>query len=709
MIASQIKLKIFVEGIEIKSWTSISMNTGINAGVSASLSIPDDGVIFASFIPGVKVSIFMNRQAFMKGVEEGEFVLLFEGECQKISRSSGTKRTGRNVILNIHGWIFYSKLAKTYHFDQASTTKDVTLLDNTSTSPSSISADVVDDVLNRRTSVSTGLGTEEQMALNRQKKRNFKRKAIYKKLFAGKPLSGFSRNSKNSSHEDGGLEHLLENFFYFFAYLSNSSGSGGSEIQKLFRVIFESAKLRKKFFIISDKENNTAFDPQKTSNHALVDAAKNNHWFQFAMEQAFHRLGHIGRFFDFLSYLLGETAYTFCENLAPSKVGSDNINQIFLKPNLFFALPPKCNILFPGNIDSVQCHRSFDSEPTAAFRRMPMIKQLGSGSTSNLTREGIEQTNLLYAKTQANSIPGVLNRFIDEHRIELERIDTANADMERMEKLKGPNHYIDTSGSVSDFLLTTVGATDLGEGGELRALKKENVKLFNAKTQYNYMETLYSGRVASINMPFSPYMIVGHPAMVLEDLYVTIGLLDSIAHSFTPSSAETSIRLRYTRTSTYDLNNIGDASPVPMDFFNKHYRGNEIDKIYKDFFGTSSLEIDGTIDTSGNDQNAYRKLYDKMRKASRILRREYFEVPKENRNAFTEKYHERSFVKEGEYFSIMGAKKTDKKTYNDIYEAESIDGATDKNTPPFIKEKQAPIIQYVNNINQRAQLEKKNE
>ena len=51
--------KLFLEGVKIDTWEGAALRTAVNAGTSADFSIPDDGTLYPSFVPGVRVAFFM--------------------------------------------------------------------------------------------------------------------------------------------------------------------------------------------------------------------------------------------------------------------------------------------------------------------------------------------------------------------------------------------------------------------------------------------------------------------------------------------------------------------------------------------------------------------------------------------------------------------------------------------------------------------------
>ena len=705
--------KLFLEGVKIDVWEGASLQTMVNNGSSAEFSIPDDGTLFSSFVPGLRVAFFMRRQPYMPDFkDEDDFVLLFEGECQRISRRSAQGGGGKVIVFSCNGWSFYSRQANYYLYDVVSKTAA-----KPDAGRRAIEADSSIGTESKRETPGAVVSRTSQRAQEGAKQivsnnltRELATEAGYRRsLFKlltrnGKPVKDiFSKRGSGTQKELTGVEEMLETFMYYFAYLGDPSEggiiSGTGEDQRIYRNIFESIRMRKKVFSVSDGQvGNIAAGRAYTNKQ---EAAKGDNWAQFALENFFHSVGHHGSFFDLVGYFLQEGIYLFVENLGPpptSLNGERGINILTFKPDMFFIAPPQCNVIFPMDIVAVQNSRNYGAEPTFGGYLLPRYKSIPEQVGGRVENIG----NLQYNRSRAIEY-GEIDNQVGRIRVSV----NASSDP-RIEKLRGVNpfyrdfsplmdhfHYLPGE-SVKSFNAFREGGSDL----------PTDLSLFERKLEREFYDRIFSARNFSANLQFSPFLLAGHPCLVIEDDYNTTGTIESIVHNIGARSVSTSISVGYSRTSAFDDesdSNIADAPDINFDFYNDKYKGAELDSTYRDFFGTETAGgITGSVNSKAND------IYKEVKKLAKTFKEDYDSLEDGQKQRYVDDVRRRSFAGEEYYFrQVMGAEGAlEESGQTTVYRAFPIDQMNDSNSFPFVAERQTPILQYVANIKERGRLKK---
>lgn len=288
-----------------------------------------------------------------------------------------------------------------------------------------------------------------------------------------------------------------------------------------------------------------------------------------------------------MSFMLGVGLHNHTSMLFPvpndeSKEGA--WNQYLFLPNLYYAIAPPCNWVFPEHVQSLNATRFFHQEPTRIGVRDPMVGQFGlmhlapGGLTEQLTggnpptdpnSSARRSPEILMGSNPAVTVQPRGERELDQisFRIQNEAENAiTNPNLLRLmspiEIEKGIVYRI--SDISIEYFAGVHGATDVIDGdSEFR--QEEPVKeklddeiqiLIRDQSGYvEYAQTLAEYRLTieqlnrdvTIAGPFNPWVVAGFPVMVCRQDRSYRGLLASVNHTVGASGeAQTVYNLAYT-------------------------------------------------------------------------------------------------------------------------------------------------------------------
>lgn len=290
---------------------------------------------------------------------------------------------------------------------------------------------------------------------------------------------------------------------------------------------------------------------------------------------------------ELMMYALGVGLHNYTSMLFPvpnQKQTEGAWNQYLFMPNMYYAIPPSCNWIFPEHVQSLNASRFFMQEPTRIGVRDPMVGQFGlmhvapMGLSDLLTGGSpptapADQTRLSPEIFMASN-PSVSVRPRGER--ELDGITFKLSD-DAENKVSNPNLLRLLSSieiekgvvfRISDisveYFAGIHGATDVIDGdsafrqkepvgdkldNEIRSMVRDQsdyIKYAQTITEYRLsLEQL--NRDVSLAGPFNPWAVAGFPAMVCRQDRSYRGLLVGLNHTIGASGeAQTVYQLAYT-------------------------------------------------------------------------------------------------------------------------------------------------------------------
>lgn len=245
----------------------------------------------------------------------------------------------------------------------------------------------------------------------------------------------------------------------------------------------------------------------------------------------------------------------------PSRIN----NQIF-RPDVWFVAPPRCNIIFPDQYMSVSYSRNFLNEVTRLLLRTGSsfagYEMMFDNFFYAPHAQGIKKGgDVAYGTAKEVGIGYmVANRDIMEHEL-------YTGIVPNFQKARGLKIYGIRSGKV------------------VAGDKSAKVDYAQRLANFMFFKLRYVGRVTNIRMIFNPYLVCGFPALVI-DRHVTmakakeitttldkengdlsaisgmtgthiLGMIISMTHSISQTSATTGVQLGYSRTHREHVDPLG--------------------------------------------------------------------------------------------------------------------------------------------------------
>lgn len=672
------KFKVYIEGVFIPFWSSIQVSTQPNVGSSCSITIPDDGFLRASFITGYRVAIFMRNDEYkyINQGKEGDFYLLYEGTIERFSYASGA---GPGVItMHGEGWSYYCKQARYFMLDEDAGDSDgfnkLSDIFAIRMKPSKANLEQLRDAKTK------GKDAEEAFN-NAQDTRAF-----------NAAFNCDSSSSDLNANNEGSFLNILKNVYYGFAYCESNS----SKASEVYKAIFDSVKINKKVWGAKDDKSGTIFSfiPwEKAQTKGGAEA-----WWQIIFKQILSVYGssEVGTFFTMLQYFLNASYYQMIENLAPSKKSGGQIVSTFFKPDVFYAIPPKCNFVFPMEIKRVSGGRNTGMEPNIGIVHI---------NDSAIPSQGVINNSVVIDPFGAYINQQQLIDFRESQQFK-GQVHSDFSKWPGSEYIKGVRPYImDRTHLINVFLnIYKENLSKISKDKTTDELDKEtkNQKDLYAFRQalFDYWNNFYSQRNFSANINFSPFLIAGHPCVVAEDYYCTIGNLEMLTHNITPASASTQIVLSKVRTSTYAKNNEFDVPDNFVNGFPDNYNTSKIDGVYSEFFGTNALSggTSGTNDPKG--------IFKFTNEAALKLVDKYKDLKDHEKQDFVDSSRGRSFVSELEYFDSLGFGSSSGGIKQGQFPSVQRDAIGKGAGSVFIVDRQNTILAYRDNILERGYLRK---
>lgn len=218
----------------------------------------------------------------------------------------------------------------------------------------------------------------------------------------------------------------------------------------------------------------------------------------------------------------------------------ERIPTHLFRPNIFFAPPPRCNVIFPDMYSFFSYRRNFLQEVT----RLQLTAQkewkqdttglIEGGSRKKYWAPEVQATNDILSRVNARK--GV--RFVMDH-----------------EKFPGIVPKFENIADISAFQ-----KIDRKQGG------RRKIPYMQRLANYNYFLYKFGPRTAQLQLHLNPYLVPGLPALVI-DQYVAdsvrdrmgiqptqyLGMIDKLTHSISQNGGSTSAILTHCRTDKEDL------------------------------------------------------------------------------------------------------------------------------------------------------------
>lgn len=221
----------------------------------------------------------------------------------------------------------------------------------------------------------------------------------------------------------------------------------------------------------------------------------------------------------------------------------DRISTQFLRPEVWFAPPPLCNVIFPEEVSSFSYTRQFMRETT---------------------RLELETFNALVNDTLVNALY-YAPVFDDHESIESAGLGAAKkAIIYPHEKYSGVVLKMERMSEVSFFSRASQETTEPQHPDDAGAGADTEIEKWAQRTaQYRFLSHRYTARTGVCTMRFAPRLAPGWPCLVVDrpaqsraDAAVTnavtpthfLGMARTVSHSVTQAGGQTSVSLSHVRS-----------------------------------------------------------------------------------------------------------------------------------------------------------------
>jgi len=302
--------------------------------------------------------------------------------------------------------------------------------------------------------------------------------------------------------------------------------------------------------------------------------------FQSTLKSPFLKPGYMS-LLDAIKSLLSFTYY----NIYTVPTLKDN-NCIIIKPETFFVMIPKCNIILPSMKHSVSYSLNSKYAPTRVLFITDPLQIQGSSDKS------VKMATVAAVK-YGDSEKG-LSGDIDILASNIKKVEVTNSDSWPVYQLTdyeidfGPRLYNDMGGGdlIAYIEAYSVNNPDIKSAEVAEAV--ENL------AKYTLLKARYISRTGSVATYFNPYIVPGFPLAIIEDKTKNsaatniYGYVTAVIHNITYNSWSTSVTFS---ASTVDGEIRPDAFPVAED----DYKPENISSTYANLLGTSDCYDTKTI------------------------------------------------------------------------------------------------------------------
>lgn len=265
---------------------------------------------------------------------------------------------------------------------------------------------------------------------------------------------------------------------------------------------------------------------------------------------------------------LREILYTFQSAIYYNHVSTcsvpyvaGNYNACVMMPNLYAALPPRCNVVFPDQSTSITFNRDFMAEPTRIMMRTTPVWENKLGGESEVAKT-VYPTYITPAILGKNIRASIENREFYETRFTEEEIE------------KG--------------IIPEIRELPYAEMLSMRPEGADIRQYMTGQLNYLYQLERHAGRTLSVTMEINPWLACNFPCVVLDSSKCYVATIANISHTINSSGgAYTSIQCNMARELRPDLD--FDDTPVMPTWFNESYLPVNVDNTYQQLLGCKAI------------------------------------------------------------------------------------------------------------------------
>ncbi|MGD9209332.1 MAG: hypothetical protein PVI90_01080 [Desulfobacteraceae bacterium] len=248
------------------------------------------------------------------------------------------------------------------------------------------------------------------------------------------------------------------------------------------------------------------------------------------------------------------------------------LTNYFIKPQMFFGLPPVCNVIFPSMVQQISYKEDYITQPTRLYFQDDAMVDL-------LTENSQAQNNDYLLSTLARAYPPEIDKKFgkDAKKRANPSENAKNILLYPEEFFKGPVTarypappwlmYFASVGKGSGQ--TTGTKTGDSTNKSVTPVEGESITdqdVYTLYAQYEYYRQRYMQRGGAIECAFNPYVVPGFPMIAFDDFQTKmhiVGYLMNVTHQFSAGGVQTSLNFSYGRTIYEFFNDVANEIDNP--------------------------------------------------------------------------------------------------------------------------------------------------
>lgn len=229
------------------------------------------------------------------------------------------------------------------------------------------------------------------------------------------------------------------------------------------------------------------------------------------------------------------------------------LTNYFIKPQMFFGLPPTCNVIFPSMTPQFQYQESYVTQPTRIYFEDNHLATLVGGQqqtadldriiTSALTRAYPPEADTK-ARERLKKNPGVTGKNVLIWPEEFFKGPVTA-------RIPAPPWLMYFAASKQGKGMGTDETPDEKTVDPVNGTSLTDIDVYVLFTQYEYFRQRYSQRGGSISCALQPYVVPGFPLMAFDDFQSKMhlmGYLMNVSQHISATDVGTQLSFSYART-----------------------------------------------------------------------------------------------------------------------------------------------------------------
>jgi hypothetical protein len=221
----------------------------------------------------------------------------------------------------------------------------------------------------------------------------------------------------------------------------------------------------------------------------------------------------------------------------------ERLHSFVFRPDIWFVAPPKSNVIFPDALQSFSTQREMMRETT----------RLQLDVAFDLAAESAVNTPAFFAPQIVGQESLTTNGLADASKILIYDHEKYSGIVPKFERMLDTMFHMEQEPGTAG---PTTGPTAGEQRGEIEAFA-------SIIAHFHLLSQRFQARSASVSMAFSPHIICGFPAVVMDTIITAdeiknkelslnrsfkLGMVQSVSHSLSQGGGQTQVRLSHVRS-----------------------------------------------------------------------------------------------------------------------------------------------------------------